>query len=123
MRANEFTYGTGNWSTAVLNAWSPDNFDSDIPAVNLTNPNNELRASSYFIEDASYLKLQSLTLGYSLDSNLLQKLNMDSVRLYMQGENVFTLTGYSGLDPELEGISSAIYPIPRIFTFGLNVKF
>ncbi|MCC8360641.1 SusC/RagA family TonB-linked outer membrane protein [Salinimicrobium sediminilitoris] len=123
IRGNEFTYGTGNWSTAVLDAWSPDNFDSNIPAVNLTNPNDELRASSYFIEDASYLKLQSLTFGYNLDANYLERIRMKSLRLYLQGENLFTITDYSGLDPELEGVSGAIYPIPRVFTIGLNLQF
>lgn len=123
IRANEFTYGTGNWSTAVLDAWSPDNFDSDIPAVNLTNPNDELRPSSYFIEDASYLKLQSLTLGYNFGDNLIESIRAEDLRIYLQGENLFTLTDYSGLDPELEGVSGAIYPIPRVFTLGLNLKF
>ncbi|MBK5261938.1 MAG: TonB-dependent receptor [Peptostreptococcaceae bacterium] len=87
--------------------------------------------SSFWLEDASFFRLQSATLGYTLPENLLKKTGINKIRFYVTGENLFVLTKYSGLDPEV-GISSIsepgldkgqIYPMPRTFSFGLNISF
>ncbi|MCM3612758.1 TonB-dependent receptor, partial [Planococcus sp. MERTA32b] len=106
----------------LLDAWSPTNTGSTIPAATLINTNNEGRASTYFIENASYMKLRNIQLGYSLPSGLVSRGKLQGVRLYVQGQNIFTVKSkeYTGADPE---VTNYQYPLPRIFTAGLNVSF
>lgn len=116
-----FQLWLGNHGKNLLNAWNPDtNYDSEIPALTLKDLNNEARGSTYFIEDGSFLKLKTLQLGYSLPTNVRSYLNMKSARVYISASNIFTLTRYTGLDPEVLGYN---YPIPRSFTLGLNIGF
>ncbi|TGE23936.1 TonB-dependent receptor [Hymenobacter aquaticus] len=111
-----------NWGSRLLDAWTPSNPGSTIPAATLLNTNNEGRASTYFIENASYLKLRNVQLGYTLPTALAGKIKLQGVRVYVQGQNFFTLKSkeYTGADPE---VTNYQYPIPRIFTTGLNVSF
>ena len=111
----------GNHGKNLLNAWDQDkNFNSDIPAASLQDLNNEGRGSTYFIEDGSFLKLKNLQIGYSLPEKALKACRMKSARIYLQAQNVFTITNYTGVDPECLGYN---YPIPRTFTLGLNFGF
>lgn len=120
--------GTFNRSTRILDAWSPDNPGSSIPAPTLENANNEFRASSYFVEDGSYLKVRSVKLGYKLPSILTGPIQAN---IYAEVQNVATITGYSGIDPEVPyagnvnfpGIDRGVYPLPRTFLLGVNFKF
>lgn len=115
-----FQLWTGNHGTNLLNAWNKeDNFNSNIPALTAENLNDEGRGSDYFIEDGSYIKLKNLQIGYTLPQQLTEKLKMQNVRFYLQGQDLFTITNYSGADPEGLGYP---YPIPRTFTFGLNIS-
>jgi len=115
-----------NVGTRILDAWTEANPTSSIPAVQLTATNDERRASSYFVEDASFLKLRSIKLGYSLPENLTKGFKLN---IYLDVQNVFTLTGYTGLDPEVPyandsnifGIDRGFYPLPRMFILGLNM--
>ncbi|GAB3243812.1 TonB-dependent receptor [Hymenobacter seoulensis] len=111
-----------NWGQRLLDAWTPTNSGSTIPAATLINTNNEGRASTYFIENASYLKLRNLQVGYSLPEGLVSKLRLQGVRVYVQGQNLFTVKSkeYTGPDPE---VTNYQYPVPRIFSTGLNVSF
>ncbi|WP_019948779.1 SusC/RagA family TonB-linked outer membrane protein [Hymenobacter aerophilus] len=111
-----------NWGARLLDAWTPTNTGSTIPAATLINTNNEGRASTYFIENASYLKLRNLQVGYSLPAALSSRIKLQNVRLYVQAQNLFTVKSkdYTGSDPE---VTNYQYPIPRIFTTGLNVSF
>ena len=117
--------GDFNRSTRILNAWSPDNPNSTIPAPTLDNTNNENRASSYYVEDASFLKLRTIRLGYSFPS-----LSDFGLNIYGEIQNVFTLTNYTGIDPEvphagdanIPGIDRGVYPLPRTFMLGVNIK-
>lgn len=116
-----FQLWTGNHGTALLNAWNPTtNFNSGIPALTAVNRNDEGRGSDYFIENGSYVKLKNIQLGYTLPRNLSDKLKMRNMRVYLQGQDLFTITKYSGADPEALGYP---YPIPRTFTFGFNFGF
>ncbi|RSK48968.1 SusC/RagA family TonB-linked outer membrane protein [Hymenobacter rigui] len=111
-----------NWGQRLLNAWTPTNTGSTIPAATLINTNNEGRASTYFIENASYLKLRNVQVGYSLPEGFTTKLKLQGVRVYVQGQNLFTIKSkeFTGPDPE---VTNYQYPVPRIFSTGLNVTF
>ena len=111
-----------NKSTRLMNAWTPTNTSSTVPAVSFSDLNNEKRFSSYYIEPGSYLKLRNLQLGYSLSSKLINKLKLDKVRMYVSGQNLMTLKSskFTGLDPENPNLA---YPISTTFTVGLNVAF
>jgi hypothetical protein len=111
-----------NKGTRVLDAWSPANPGSDIPALTTTDSNNEGRVSSYYIEDGSYAKLRTVQLGYNMPKSVTEKLKMDRIRLYISAQNLLTIKSknFSGADPENPGFG---YPIPLNLTFGLNVGF
>ena len=118
-----------NRSVDIVNAWTPSNPTSDIPAVSLTDDNNEARFSSYYVENGSFMKMKYLKLSYSLPQGLISKIGCRNLEVYGQVENVFTMTKYKGLDPELlpgeygARIDNGAYPRPRTFTFGLNLQF
>lgn len=125
---NFMTYGdkSTNRGTSILNAWTPENTDTDIPALTMLDNNNETRMSTYFIEDGSYLKMRNLRLTYTVRSNdWTKKIGMASMQIYGMVDNVFTISNYSGLEPALpvSGIDNAPYPIARTFMLGLNLKF
>jgi TonB-linked SusC/RagA family outer membrane protein len=116
-----FQLWTGNHTTALLKAWDPTtNFNSSIPALTAVNRNDEGRLSEYFIEDGSYIKMKNMQLGYTLPKRLADKLRLRNMRVYLQGQDLFTITNYSGADPEGLGYP---YPIPGTFTFGFNFGF
>lgn len=122
-----FQLWTGNHSTRLLEAMGAyQNFEktgvynSDIPALTTLNNNNEQEVSQYYIEDGSYIKLKSLTLGYTLPKKALDKLKLRNARIYLQAQNLFTITGYTGADPEGLGYP---YPLPRTYSVGLSFGF
>ena len=115
-----------NFGSRTLDAWSPNNTGSTIPMLTLTDTNNENRGSTYFIENGSYLKLRNLQLGYNLPKNLVNKAKLSSARIYLQGQNLFTIKDskgsdqFTGVDPESPGFA---YPIPASYTIGVNLTF
>lgn len=110
-----------NWGTRVLNAWSPTNTDSTIPALTLVDRNNEGRTSTYYLENGSYLKLRNFQIGYNL-KNALRKIKIQNARIYLQGNNLFTVKSksYTATDPENP---NGAYPIPAITSIGLDLSF
>ena len=125
------TYGNlyTNRGTDVLNAWRPDNTSASIPALTTVDDNNETRMSTYFVEDGSYMKCKYIKLSYRLDQPWMKTVGLDAMNIYGQVENVFTITNYSGLDPEVPlstygaRIDNGPYPRARTFSVGLNVQF
>ena len=111
-----------NKGVRTLDAWSPANPGSDIPALTTADGNNEGRVSSYYIENGSYAKLRTVQLGYNLPKSFTDKLRLDRLRLYLSAQNLITIKSgkFSGVDPENPGFN---YPIPLNLTFGLNVSF
>ena len=103
----------------LLDAWTPQNTDATVPALSLVN--SETRTSSYVYENSSFFKFRNAQLGYTLREGI-ETLKINSLRLYLQGENLawFTANGYTGSDPERLGGSQV--PIPRTITFGINVS-
>jgi TonB-linked SusC/RagA family outer membrane protein len=110
-----------NWGTRVLNAWSPQNTKSAIPALSLVDANNEGRTSTYYLENGSYMKLRNLQLGYEL-GDLLKGAGIKKARVYLQGSNLFTIKSksYTAADPENP---SGAYPIPAITSLGIDLTF
>ena len=95
-------------------------YNSSVPALTTLNSNNEHEVSEFYIENGSYIKLKSLTLGYTLPKAALDKMKMRHARIYFQAQNLFTITGYTGADPEGLGYP---YPLPRTFSLGLSFGF
>lgn len=118
-----------NRSAEILNAWTPTNTNTDIPALSLTDDNNESRFSTYYVEDGSYMKMKYLKLSCALPEHIVRKIGLRNLEIYGQVENLFTITSYTGLDPELlpgeygARIDNGAYPRPRTFTVGLNLQF
>lgn len=117
----------GNLNAEVLHAF---NFDpnSGIPRLGIAQDanGNYSIANSYFLEDGGYLRLKNVTLGYSLPKSVMEAINLPNagLRLYLSGENILTMTKYSGIDPEVGyyGIDAGRYPLARTFTFGINLS-
>ena len=117
---------------AYTKAWTKDgDLDAVYPRITNSDSNNNMRGSSFYVENGSYLRLQNMQIGYTLPSHICQKSKLfSSCRFYVSGQNIFTLTGYSGLDPELGinnpldmGVDTTRYPSSRTFTFGVNLQF
>ncbi|WP_244307290.1 SusC/RagA family TonB-linked outer membrane protein [Flavobacterium fluviatile] len=115
-----------NLLAEAKDAWSPQNTESTIPVLSAKDNNNNFgRISNFYIEDASFIRLRNLTLGYTIkDSWLKGKANL---RFFVSGQNLFTITKYSGMDPEVGlsnlGMDLGRYPLSRIYMTGLNATF
>lgn len=111
-----------NKGKRLLDAWSATNPDSNVPALSLSDNNNEKRVSSYWVENGSYLKLRTIQFGYNFPRTITSKLAMQRLRMYVSAQNLFTIksSSFTGVDPENPNYG---YPIPLNITFGLNVTF
>jgi TonB-linked SusC/RagA family outer membrane protein len=118
-----------NFTSNVLNAWTPSNTNTDIPRAVLGDPNQNNRASTRFLHDGAYLRVKTIQLGYTLPTSILEKLRVDNLRIYATGQNLFTSTSYKGLDPEVggsvlsQGIDRTLYPKYKSVILGLQLKF
>ena len=113
-----------DWSTEILKRWTPDNRNTDVPALSTTT-NNWNSASTRFLQNNSYMRLKNLTLSYNLPKQWISKLSLSSVQVYVQGDNLFTIHRNQGLDPEqgITGITYYRYPAMRTISGGINVSF
>lgn len=111
-----------NKGTRLLDAWTTTNPQSNIPALSLSDNNNEKRVSTYWVENGSYLKLRTVQLGYNLPNRISKKLYMERLRFYVSAQNLLTIKSknFTGVDPENPNYG---YPIPLNLTFGINVTF
>lgn len=118
---NAAEQGYNRWNK-ILDAWSPQNPGSNIPRVRVDDPNkNFQQPSDWFLESGNYLRVKNVLLGYTF-----KKMPWNSgIRLYVSGENLFTFTKYSGMDPEVGGIGfdGGQFPVSRVYSVGVNVKF
>ena len=122
-----FQCWNGNHGTRLLDAAKAyENFlttgyyNCDTPAPTTDNGNNEHEVSEFHIENGSFLRLKTLSLGYTLPASVMSKLHMSNARVYFQAQNVFTITSYTGADPEGLGYP---YAMPRQYTFGIQFGF
>ncbi|MCC5941094.1 MAG: TonB-dependent receptor [Balneolaceae bacterium] len=124
-------------NTAVHDSWRPDNQNATAPIQeNQSSFSTDGVPNSYYVEDGSYLRLRNLQVGYTLQPDVLQRIGIRNLRLYVQGNNLVTFTGYSGPDPEVGfftgsgagggstnfGIDEGQYPTPKQFIFGINLS-
>lgn len=115
-----------NHPSRILGAWTPQNPNSDIPALSRRDANGEKRLSTYFIEDGSYIKLRTLDIGYTFPSKTISRLRMSRLRVYVSGQNLMQLkktwgaNRFTGGDPENPGTG---YPRPSTYYAGVNVTF
>ncbi|PTS95018.1 SusC/RagA family TonB-linked outer membrane protein [Pedobacter sp. HMWF019] len=113
-------------TTDWLDRWTPENPSTTMPRIywGWSAPQKFSRASSYFLQDASYLRLKNVVLGYTLPTKVTKGIGLERVRLYFSGDNLFTSTKFKGLDPERYGNGDLVqYPQNKIYSFGLNVTF
>ena len=123
---------THDWNKLKVasNYWTQDNQVEGRTGIALSDLNDNDRLSTWWLEDASFLRLKTLQLGYNVPNTLLSDIGIRSARIYLGAENLLTFTKYSGYDPEisstnpLAGISdNGSYPVPRTFLFGINISF
>jgi TonB-linked SusC/RagA family outer membrane protein len=132
-----------NAGTQVLNAWTPSNTNTDIPRAISSDPNQNSRPSTRFVEDGSYFRMKNIILSYSIPNAKLQSWTkgvVGSFRIYVSAQNLLTITNYSGYDPEVgnrtptvsgtttgsaltNGIDFAVYPQPKAYNIGIQVGF
>jgi TonB-linked SusC/RagA family outer membrane protein len=131
----DFNGFNGNRSKRMLyESWSPTNPNAKLPMLSI-DEKYSFNPSSYYIEDGSYLRCKVLQIGYRLPASILRKVKMDNLRIYVQAQNLFTITNYGGLDPEMgnrtggnapdpySGIDYGNYPSSKTMTVGLNLSF
>jgi TonB-linked SusC/RagA family outer membrane protein len=110
-----------NYTTNILNAWDGEGSTNTIPRVSFTD-NGSSKVSNIFVEDASYLRLKNLEIGYSFHN--VKRIGLQNIRVYLSGQNLFTLTDYTGLDPEsTDLIDRGTYPQSRTYILGINLSF
>jgi TonB-linked SusC/RagA family outer membrane protein len=123
-------YGSSNASTLALERWTGPNTSNYVPRAVAGDPNQNLRISSHYVENGSYMRIKLLTFGYTLPKDLFAKLvAVQRVRVYVSAQNLVTFTKYKGFDPELGnqggsfGVDRGIYPQSRVLLAGLNIGF
>jgi len=144
LRIRRETFWEGN-SPVLLDAWTPENQDTNVPgmidgayreAQNLEGDKldfgSDAGATSQWVEDASFIRLKTATLAYSLNRALVSRIGFQKVRLFVSGTNIFTITDYTGYDPEVAaftwsdatiGVDFSSYPPARTFTIGAELTF
>ena len=119
-----------NQQTYVIDRWVGSGTSDEIPRVT-TESNRNTEFSDFYVESGSFVRLRNIQLGYTFSSELLKKIKMRSIRAYVSVNNVATITGYSGYDPEIgsaggplaAGVDYGFYPQARTFMLGTNIKF
>ena len=114
-----------NFDHKWMSRWHGDGTSNSVPRI-VEGDNINYQISDFFVEDGSYLRFKTLQIGYTLPQTLTRKFFVKSLRLFVQGENLFTITGYNGYDPEVgtrSGLDGGTYPQARIFTAGVHIKF
>lgn len=119
-----------NRTTDILNRWTGEGTSNSLPRFTWIDINNNYRVSDLYIEDGSFIRLKNIQLGYNLPSRLLDKMGAEKWRFYISGENLLTLTNYTGVDPEIGaqsafdiGIDRGVYPQATTIRFGTSITF
>jgi hypothetical protein len=121
-----------NLPKTILNRWTGEGTSNTQPRFMFDSPNMNYRSSDLWVEDASFLRARNVQLGYTLPQKWTQKVAVQRLRVYVQAENLFTLTNYTGCDPEVTGgngfssdlgVDRGVYPQSRTFSVGVNLNF
>ncbi|MDB5206832.1 MAG: TonB-dependent receptor [Flavisolibacter sp.] len=116
----------------TLNRWTPGKTNTNVPRAVYLDPSNNRRVSDRFLEDGDFMRMKNINLGYTFGAKTLSALKVSAIRLYVGAQNLFTVTKYSGLDPEVSTFSDTnsapgtdflTFPQARTYTFGLNLTF
>lgn len=135
--AIRYTFGfTGlkyNYFSEIMDRWTPDNVNATVPRATWMDPNNNKRPSDYYLENGSYLRMKNISLGYTIPKVLTRKIGLEKIRFYVSAQNLFTITSYSGYDPELgidtigadleSNVDRGQYPQSKSYSFGVNLVF
>ena len=116
-------YNGGRVTEEWLDRWTPDRADASLPRLSLNANGNNYVTSSFWLKDATYLRLKNVEVAYTFKAEFLSKLNLTGVRVYANGQNLFTLTDILNVDPENTSAIGWYYPQQKTFNFGLSVQF
>lgn len=125
------TYAYNRSQRMLHESWTPDNTDALLPQLNWNDVSSAKYVTDYFVEDATYLRLRTIQLGYTLPVRLINTIGIDRLRIYLQGQNLFTISKFSGLDPGISisgsdlsmGVVNNYTPTPKQILFGVNIGF
>jgi tonB-linked outer membrane protein, susC/ragA family len=117
-----------NLPSEMMGRWHGEGTSNKMPRFSWTSENNNYRVSDLYIKDGSFMRLKNIQIGYTLPKKWTSKVFISSLRVYVAAENLLTITGYKGFDPEISydtssGIDRGIYPQARTFTVGVNLSF
>ena len=119
-----------NFSADMVNAWTPENTDTDVPRAIIGDPNQNSRESMRFLEDGDFIRLKNIQLGYTLPTIITNKIHAENFRIYVSAQNLLTFTNYTGLDPEVSrsnifnpGLDRTLYPIAKTYLMGFQLTF
>ena len=124
-------YPHNNYTTSIFKRWHGDGTSNKLPRLTSGTSTNWQNISDIYMENGDYMRMQNLTIGYDL-KKLFKNMPLQEMRVYFAAQNLFTITGYSGMDPEVgyggyqnwvSGIDLGFYPSPRTCMFGVNIKF
>jgi TonB-linked SusC/RagA family outer membrane protein len=120
--------GTANWQTRALSRWTGDGTSTTYPRLTSADDNGNFgKMSDFYLEDGNYLRLKVVQIGYTLPVKMLKKIGGTKLRVYATGENLLTLTKYTGYDPEIGGgvfgIDKGVYPQAKSFILGIQLQF
>ncbi|GAL65694.1 SusC outer membrane protein [Jejuia pallidilutea] len=127
----DFPYFGFNHGLNTLDAWSPSNANSNIPALSTTDTNDQRRPSTYFVEDGSFFRLKNVNISYDFSAENISKLGLTGAKIYVQAENLINITSFTGFDYEVPGLSRTgigiagmgVYPHTKTFSLGFNLQF
>lgn len=120
-----FDLQRANMTSDALGRWTGEGTTNEYPRLVMNDPNrNFSRSSDFYVEDASFFRIRNLQIGYNIPNKVLDVIKLRDVRIYVSGNNLLTLTKYSGFDPEvLNGVDRGLYPQPRFYLAGINASF
>ncbi|PWE01088.1 SusC/RagA family TonB-linked outer membrane protein [Marinilabilia rubra] len=133
MKTHLYKFDETNKHKDMLNSWTPQNTNTDMPRLDGNDINNTNRTSDRFVEDGSYIRLKNLTVGYNIPEKFLSPVGVKALKVYFSGQNLWTKTDYSGADPEIgqrsstnylsRGVDIGTYPQAQVYTFGVKMQF
>ncbi len=126
---NKAFYNGGKVTDLHLDRWTPENIDASYPRLSMKDSKKNWMVSTFWMQNASYLKMRNLQVGYTLPKQSLSYLGISRLRVYFSVDNLFTITGFDGVDPESAynmkdlSVASSYYPLTRNYSFGVNLSF
>ena len=118
---NKAFYNGGKVTEYHLDRWTPDNLDASYPRLSMKDSKKNWETSTFWVQNASYLKMRNMQLGYSIPKQLISGSGISRLRVYFSADNLFTITGFDGIDPEAG--NNYYYPLTRNYSFGVNLSF